>query len=147
MMAEYNDNIGFLSQLSERSRGENGYALLHEVVVQLKRLLESDEPSHIDLRAIPLSEEDYALLDDILGEGGVSAEVQEFGISRIQATGIPGVWWVTHLDDEGQVLNEFLEINYCPEILIIPTEDIREGRSALQARLFEAELGRRNRKG
>lgn len=127
-------------------QGGSGLALLHQVVALLKQLLTQDEPGHIDLRAIPLSAEDMALLAETLGEGGIFAEVRDYGLTRARQTGIPGVWWVVHLDDEEQLLAEFIEVNYCPEVLITPTEDIRDGREALKARLFEVEMARKIKK-
>lgn len=132
--------------LRDTSQGENGYALLHEVVNLLQQLLSRDEPSHIDLRAIPLSRQDMELLAETLGEGEVYGEVADFGLTRVRQTGIPGVWWVVHLDDEEQIIAEFIEVNYCPEVLITPTEDIRDGREALRARLFEVEMARKRGK-
>lgn len=129
-----------------RSRDGNGYALLQEVVALLQQLLTQDEPGHIDLRSLPLSSEDMALLTETLGEGGVFAEVRDFGLTRVRQTGIPGVWWVVHLDDEEQLIAEFIEVNYVPEVLITPTDDIREGREALKARLFEVEMARKRKK-
>lgn len=141
------NNRRLLQGLKNPSQGENGYALLHEIAELLQQLLTHDEPAHIDLRAIPLSRQDMALLAEALGEGEVFAEVAGFGLTRVRQTGIPGVWWVVHLDDEEQLIAEFIEINYCPEVLITPTEDIRDGREALRARLFEVEMARKRRKG
>lgn len=136
--------VRFLHGLSNPGQGGNGYALLHEVVNLLQQLLSRDEPGHVDLRAIPLSPQDMTLLAETLGEGLVFAEVADYGLTRVRQTGIPGVWWVVHLDDEEQVIAEFIEVNYCPEVLITPTEDIRDGREALKARLFEVEMARKN---
>lgn len=133
-------------RLKDPSQGENGYVLLHEVVELLQQLLSRDEPAHIDLRALPLSPLDIALLAETLGEGEVFAEVGGYGITRVRQTGIPGVWWVVHLGDEEQIIAEFIEVNYCPEVLITPTEDIRDGREALKARLFEVEMARKFKK-
>lgn len=133
-------------RLKDPSQGENGYVLLHEVVELLQQLLTRDEPAHIDLRALPLSPLDIALLAETLGEGEVFAEVGGYGITRVRQTGIPGVWWVVHLGDEEQIISEFIEVNYCPEVLITPTEDIRDGREALKARLFEVEMARKFKK-
>ena len=138
--------VHLLQGLKNPSQGENAYALLHELVNLLQQLLSQDEPSHIDLRAIPLSQKDLELLTETLGEGDVFAEVAEYGLTRARQTGIPGVWWVVHLDDEEQIIGEFIEVNYCPEVMITPTEDIREGREALRARLFEVEMARKRGK-
>lgn len=131
--------------LKNSSQEEYGYVLLHKVAELLQQLLTRDEPGHIDLRAMPMSHQDMALLAETLGEGEVFAEVFDFGLTRVRQTGIPGVWWVVHLDDEEQILSEFIEVNYCPEVLITPTEDIHEGRAALQARLFEVEMERKRK--
>lgn len=145
MTRDDGDNIHLIDTLADSSRGDNAHALLHEIVNLLEQLLENDSPSHIDLQAIPLSGEDLELLAETLGEGEMNAEVYDLGVTRVSATGIPGVWWVVQLDESEQMIGEFIEINYCPEVLIAPTEDIREGREALKARLFEAEIQRKRR--
>lgn len=145
-MAQDDDNkIHLIDTVDNASRGDNAHALLHEIVKLLEQLLKNDEPSHIDLRAIPLGQEDMQMLADVLGEGDINAEVLEPANTRISATGIPGVWWVVQLDESEQVISEFIEINYCPEALIILSEDIRDGRQALKARLFEADLDLKHR--
>lgn len=135
--------VRLVSGLEDPSQGENAYALLHEMVNLLQQLLSRDEPSHIDLRALPLSRQDLEVLAETLGEGDVFGEVAEVGLTRVRQTGIPGIWWVVHLDEEEQIIGEFIEVNYCPEVLITPTEDIRDGREALQARLFQIEMARK----
>ncbi|MCW8841293.1 MAG: hydrogenase expression/formation protein [Gammaproteobacteria bacterium] len=137
--------IHLIRTLENASRGDNGHALLHEIVNLLGELLERDEPSHIDLQAIPLGPEDMEMLAQSLGEGEINAEITDIGTTHISATGIPGVWWVVQTDESEQVIGEFIEINYCPEALIAPTEDIRDGREALKARLFEAGMKRKRR--
>lgn len=145
MKQEHDTPIHLIKGLDHASHGDNAHALLHEIVKLLQQLLEADEPSHIDLQAIPLGQEDMEMLASALGEGEVSAEVIDFGITQVRATGIPGVWWVVQMDESGQLIGEFIEINYCPEALIVVTEDIREGREALRARLFEADMRRKRR--
>lgn len=120
--------------------GEPVNRILQSVVDMLDTLLKRDEPGHIDLGQLHLALEERAMLFEALGENGTRAEVLDYGHSLISSTGIAGVWLVQHLDDMEQVLDEFLEVNYCPEVLIAVTEDVREGRDALKARLFEAKL-------
>jgi hypothetical protein len=81
----------------------------------------------------------------LLGENGTRGAVFDYGSSQIISTGIPGVWLVQHLDSMEQVVDEFIEVNYCPEVLIATGEDVREGRDALKARLFEVEMARKRR--
>lgn len=146
MTQDDSDNIHLIDTLADSSRGDNAHALLHEIVDLLEQLLENDSPSHIDLQAIPLSSEDLELLAETLGEGDINAEVFDYGVTRVSATGIPGVWWVVQLDEAEQILGEFIEINYCPEVLVALDEDINEGRQALKARLFEADMRRKRRR-
>jgi hydrogenase-1 operon protein HyaF len=143
MPKKQKENIRYINHLESLGAGSNGRALLHQIVKLLQQLLTEDEPSHIDLRTLPLNDEDMALLLETLGDGEIYAEQVNYGVTRIRQTGIPGVWWVVHLDEEEQTIAEFIEINYCPEALIVVTEDVRDGREALQARLFEVEMARK----
>lgn len=115
----------------------NARAVLREVENLLERLIGAGEAGSIDLGGLPLTPEDYDLLEEALGEGEVHAEVHSLGPTRIHETGIPGVWWVTHYNDDDEVMAEFIEVTYCPEILLTPDEDVQEGLEALRARLFE----------
>lgn len=116
-----------------------GRALLNEVARLLQQLVETGEGGSIDLGRMPLSEEDYDLLEDVLGEGEVHAVVNA-GATEVVEAGLPGVWWVTHYNAEEEVMAEFVEIAFCPEILLSPPEDVKEGLEALRARLFAEHL-------
>ena len=117
--------------------------ILQGIVDMLDLLLKKEEPGHIDLGQLHLGLEERAMLFEMLGENGTHAEVLDYGHSLISSTGIAGVWLVQHLDGMEQVIDEYIEVNYCPEVLIAATEDVREGRDALKARLFEAKLADR----
>ena len=132
----------FINSLPNPSQGENAHALLHEIVACLQLLLREGQPSRIDLDAIPLGEEDLALLQDNLGEGPIQAEVvdEETGVVRVIETGIAGVWWLQQLDEDDAVIGQYLEINSIPELMRISEELIADGRDALQARLFQLGL-------
>jgi hydrogenase-1 operon protein HyaF len=115
----------------------NAHAVLREIESRLQLLLEKGEEGSIDLSGLPLMPEDYDLLEETLGEGEVVAEVHSLGPTRIHETGIPGVWWVTHYNSDDEVLAEFIEVAWCPEILLTPEDDVKDGLEALRARLFE----------
>ena len=125
-------------------RGAAARGLLRELVVLLKRLIREDEPSHIDLRAMELDVDDRALLHRTLGEGEISAEVENFGHILVRESGYAGIWWVTHTDEAGQVISEFLEVSYCPEVLIAESEAVADGYDALRAHLFEMGMSQRH---
>lgn len=124
-------------------RADNGLAVVSEIAGMLKGLLESGEGGSIDLGSLPLGAADMALIEESLGEGEVSAEVDSLGLTLVRESGVPGVWWVTHLSESGDVMARFIEVAECPEILLAPHEDIQEGLDGLRARLFELERGAR----
>ena len=132
-----------MSSWNESGRGAAARNLLHELVELLRILIEKDEPSHIDLTAMELGEADYELLRETLGEGEMIAQVANLGRVSVMECGYAGIWWVTHMSSKGQVLSEFLEVSYCPEVLIAETETVADGRNALKARLFEMRMEHR----
>lgn len=117
--------------------GENGRALLHELADMLQRLVSEGEESSIDLRRVPLFPDDLSVLNEGLGEGEVTAEVTSAGSSVIRESAIPGIWWVTHFNEEDEVIAELIEVTFCPEILATPEEDAREGLESLRSYLSE----------
>lgn len=115
--------------------GENGRALLHELADMLQRLIDTGKSDSIDLRRIPLFPDDLDVLHARLGEGEVTAEVTSAGSSVIRESAIPGIWWVTHFNEEDEVIAELVEVTFCPEILKTPTDDARDGLQELRAAL------------
>jgi len=147
-MTDETPDIPLLGGSPDTRHGENAQALLHEIVELLKGLLEKEEPGSIDLRTLPLSRQDYESLYETLGEGVISAEIQNLGVTQVRQTGVAGVWWITHYNEEGDVIGEFIEVAYCPEGLIVDVDSVQESVDALQARLMEQEyLTKRGRKG
>jgi hydrogenase-1 operon protein HyaF len=95
----------------------NARAILREVEALLERLVAGGEAGAIDLRAVPLSPTDLALLARELGDGEVSASIQANGLSVVRETAYAGVWWVTHHDENDAVVAEFIEVCAIPEVL------------------------------
>ncbi len=115
-------------------------ALIRRQLVELiQALLNEERSGSIDLSALGLDEDERGRLLEELGEGEITAEAFDVGPMLVRETGIPGVWWLTHHNPEGEVLGEFLEVAYCPDVLIAAVDDVRDGLSALRARLFESE--------
>jgi hydrogenase-1 operon protein HyaF len=133
-----------LDQIGVKVMGSanNGRAVLREIHRMLEILVTNNEVNSIDLSSLPLSPEDRQLLEETLGEGEVTAEVNSLGPTRVLETGIPGVWWVRHYNADGEVMAEFIEVTDCPEILLTPQEDMKDGLEALHALLFEANLSK-----
>lgn len=132
-----------MGEWQRAGRSAAAQKLLKELVALQQRLLEADEPGHIDLVTKDLNEADYAVLRETLGEGEVLAQVTNFGRVSVIESGYSGIWWVTHLDEEGHVLSDFLEVSYCPEALITDEEDVKDSQGALKAHLFELEMAKK----
>ncbi len=146
MIDEDKGGAHLINVTEHQGDGDAVHYVLQQIVQMLDRLLKENEAGHIDLTERNLSGEELAMLHKLLGENGTRADIQDYGNTQITSTGIPGVWWVQHLDGMDQVIGEFIEVNYCPEVLIAVTEDMREGREALKARLFEVQMTRKRRK-
>lgn len=122
--------------------GSNAKAIIEKLVELLRHLLQNDEAASLDLSGFPLTSRDYEILNDMLGSGEVSAEIADDALISVRETGIPGVWWVTHYNNDGELISEFIEVAYCPEALITAADDVKEGMESLKARLFESKYFR-----
>lgn len=119
----------------------NAHAVLHEVVGLLEALAAGGTGGAIDLRAMPLSEGDHRVLAEVLAEGEVKATIDAAGPSDVRETVYPGVWWITHRNETGEVVGELIEVAEVPEILRSPPDDVREGLADLAALLAQARPG------
>jgi hydrogenase-1 operon protein HyaF len=105
----------------------NAPVLLREIAEHVRQLLQGGEPGVIDLRALPLTPDDLDWLRDKLGEGEVLATLDSNGESTLAETACPGVWWVTHRNERGAVVSEFIEVTFVPELLKAHAEDVEIG--------------------
>ncbi|OYY94721.1 MAG: hydrogenase expression/formation protein [Hydrogenophilales bacterium 28-61-23] len=105
----------------------NAPVLLREIAELARRLLASGESSAIDLRALPLTPADLDWLRETLGQGQVAATLEAEGESTLSETVCPGVWWVTHRNETGAVVSEFIEVTYFPELLKAHPDDVQTG--------------------
>lgn len=110
----------------------NAPVLLHEIAERVRRLLDSDESSAIDLRALPLTPADLDWLQQALGQGQVMATLEAEGESTLSETICPGVWWVTHRNEQGAVASEFIEVTFVPELLKAHPNDVEIGLEHLE---------------
>lgn len=115
-----------------------GRAILIQLEELLVQLLKTGEGGSIDLGSLPISPDDYNYLVEELGEGEVTADIESMGLTHVRETGVAGVWWITHLNTDDEVMAEFLEVAFCPDILLAPEDDVKESLDSLKARLFES---------
>lgn len=113
----------------------NVVPLLHEVRHALERLLESGEPTTIDLGAIPLAPGEFEKIDAALGTGEVKVVLEAMGPSQIYETQFSGVWRITHLNAANEVVGRYVEVTRIPEILLAQEADVRVGLDLLSRKL------------
>lgn len=122
----------------------NVQPLLHEIRHALAQLLESGQETVIDLRGIPLAPGEEAAIEEALGEGELRASLSALGTSEFQETSYPGVWLVTHYNNDNRIVGKFVEVTTVPALLRSQTEDIAAALRRLEARLMD---GTGNRTG
>ncbi len=115
----------------------NAPPLLRELAGQVKRLLDTGEPSAIDLSALPLTAADLDWLHDKLGSGEIAVTLQANGESTLNETACPGVWWVTHRNEQGAVSSQFVEVAFVPELVKAHPQDVAIGLEQLEFMISE----------
>jgi hydrogenase-1 operon protein HyaF len=110
----------------------NAPPLLRELLEQVKRLLDTGETSAIDLSALPLTPADLDWLRDKLGAGEIAVTLQASGESTLNETACPGIWWVTHRNEQGAVTTQFIEVAFVPELVKAHPQDVALGQEHLE---------------
>ena len=105
--------------------------LVNEILHAIDRLLETGEPTTIDLASLPFGPGELEHLEAILGNGELTARLDSLGASRIRETAFPGVWWLEHRNVNDEVVGRFIEVTRTPEILSSQDADIVAGRARL----------------
>jgi hydrogenase-1 operon protein HyaF len=113
----------------------NVLPLLHEVRHALERLIESGEPTVIDMGSIPLAPGEFEKIDAALGTGEVKVVLESMGPSQIYETQFSGVWRVTHFNAANEIVGRFIEVTRIPEILLAQEADVRVGLDLLTRKL------------
>lgn len=125
-------NTAATQPIRETGLSGNAPVLLREIAELAHRLLDSGESAAIDLRALPLTPDDLDWLRETLGQGQVVATLEAEGESTLSETVCPGVWWVTHHNEQGAVVSEFIEVTFVPELLKAHPDDVQIGLEHLE---------------
>jgi hydrogenase-1 operon protein HyaF len=120
------------AQPAEPGLSGNAPPLLREISELLLRMLETGETAAIDLSALPLTPPDLDWLRDKLGEGEIAVTLQASGESTLNETACPGVWWVTHRNEQGAVTSQFIEVAFVPELVKAHPQDVASGQEYLE---------------
>jgi len=129
------ERIPVLSAPADAGSAGNAAAVLREIATLLARLLASGEGGAIDLTTLPLTPADRDWLAAELGRGEVEIILHTGGDSSLQECAYPGVWWVRHHNESGDLVSELIEV--CPIPMIVPAhrDDIKSGLERLEIRL------------
>ena len=111
------------------------YSILAEIGQMLTALSERGETGGIDLRSLPMTDVDREQLQDMLGHGEVSVEMDLAGASELWETSYPGVWWIRHKGAGDKISTEEIAITPVPEILMSHQADIAEAAARIQQAL------------
>ena len=113
--------------------------LLHEIRHALQALADHGRTAIIDLRSIPLAPGEEERIIATLGCGEVRARIDALGPSDVIETRYPGVWLVTHYNQEQDIIGRFIEITSMPDILRSQAADIGQACAQLTAWLEHSE--------
>ena len=113
----------------------NVIPLLHEIRHALQALLDDGRETVIDLRSIPLGPGEEKRIAERLGRGEIQVQLSALGPSELLETRFPGVWLVTHSNNDGDVIGKFIEICLVPRLVSAQQADIRAGLAELNAAL------------
>ena len=119
------------SQVACRPMYGNVRPLLNEVAHALDKLLDTGEPTMIDLAGLPVGPGEREELEAALGNGERSGHLDVLGVSSIRETACPGVWWLEHRNAHDEIVGRYIEITHVPEILSSQDADIAAGRARL----------------
>jgi hydrogenase-1 operon protein HyaF len=103
----------------------------------LEALAADGTTSSIDLRSLPLTDADRQQLEEMLGRGEVSAELEVAGRSSIWETAYAGAWWVRHRGAGDKISSEEIMVCPIPEILITHAADIESAAHRIKQEMLE----------
>jgi hydrogenase-1 operon protein HyaF len=101
--------------------------LLHEIHHALVKLLSNNEETLIELRNLPLNDDDKHHLLHTLGKGEVTATLNTLGHSLLWESAYPGVWIIEHYNTDNVLLSHLIAITWVPLILKSQPEDVQTG--------------------
>ncbi|MCB1337129.1 MAG: hypothetical protein KDK10_06650 [Maritimibacter sp.] len=134
-MRRSSQEVHSLGALKAHIATGNAEPILREIATALAKLLDTGDPTIIDLGALPFSAGDEKRLDAVLGTGELHATLDVLGQSHVTETGIAGVWRIDHFDQQGETLSRFVEVTFCPDILKTQRADAETGLARLEGEL------------
>ena len=115
-------------------------ALMYEITALLDDLVSDGTEGSIDLRGLPMLEEDKKQLEKVLGRGEVDARVTVAGETEIWETSYSGVWWIRHKGAGDRILSDQIVVTTMPDILMTHPSDAKAAYERLQTTIDSERL-------
>ncbi|MDG4882798.1 hydrogenase expression/formation protein [Mesorhizobium sp. WSM4884] len=109
----------------------NAPPLIAEINEHIRRTGPGIEPHVINLSLLPHTEEDFALLDGLLGQGPVVVLSRGYGNCRVTTTATRDVWWVRFYNSTEALILNTIEVTALPEVVSAAPEDIADSHDRL----------------
>ncbi|MGY6275566.1 hydrogenase expression/formation C-terminal domain-containing protein [Methylomonas sp. MgM2] len=113
------------------------FLVLNEIADKLTALISSGQNGIFDLNRELLTSGDIDELKNILGRGEVEASLNVLGKTTIRETGVAGIWWITHTNEQGSVIRECIEITTCPDLLKTFPDELDAAVAGLQYKIHQ----------
>ena len=120
--------------LPETAADDAGTAMA--LLAEIREAMRANSPRHVvELSHLPLSEADWLLLDDVLGEGPIGIASGGVGRCAIRSTGLRRVWRLAWWNDDDTPKLDIVEIADVPQAAAAAPEDVMDARERLDALL------------
>lgn len=106
--------------------------LVQEIRDQVARWRPSQTSHVINLTLLPVTPEDIAFLDHLLGTGRVLMLARGYGNCRISNARLPNCWRVVYYNSMDKVILNTVEVVDMPEVAMAAPEDLRDSHERLR---------------
>jgi len=104
----------------------NATPVLVELAEQRQAWQPGQPPHVVNLSLLPMSPEDIAWLDHVLGTGRVLMLSRGYGNCRITDCEVPGTWRVVYYNSQDVVILNTVEVTDLPEVACAAAEDLED---------------------
>jgi hypothetical protein len=105
----------------------NAIPVLNEIRYAMKALREHGETRTINLMNFPLTNDDSAFLDEVLGRGAISIHYDGPEHTFWQEAKVAGVWWGEYRNANNRVTLRTIEVTDFPALAKSQSDDIADG--------------------
>ncbi len=110
----------------------NAPPLLPEINDHVSRSGSGGRPHVINLSLLPHTQEDLALLNDLLGRSGLTILSRGYGNCRVTGTTVKNTWWVQYYNSQDALILNAIEITPIPDVVCAAPEDLSDSAERLE---------------